>query len=123
MNISLPQRIALILLSALLLAGALILHVRHSRPLCKISVVNGVVERELTLAQTVKMLKEARKVDPNTASAEELISIPGIGPGLASRIVEYRDKGNAFLTYDDLTRIPGIGPKKLEKMREYVKFK
>lgn len=123
MDTSFPQRIALILLSALLLTGALILHVRHSRPLYKISIVNGGVEQELTLAQTVKMLKEARKVDPNTASVEELISIPGIGPGLAARIVEYRSGGNAFLTYDDLTRIPGIGPKKLEKMREYVKFK
>lgn len=56
-------------------------------------------------------------VNINTAGAAELESLPGIGPALAARIVEYRDGHGPFASVDDLTDVPGIGPAKLEALR------
>lgn len=49
-----------------------------------------------------------RPIDPNTASAAELDRLPGVGPALAARIIEERDR-SPFTTVGDLTRVPGIG--------------
>ena len=57
-------------------------------------------------------------VNINTASASELEKLPGIGPALAPRIVEYRDSHGPFATVDALTDVPGIGKAKLEAPRE-----
>lgn len=48
-------------------------------------------------------------VNLNTATAAELESLPGVGPVLAQRIVEYRDQHGGFRTVDELKDVPGIG--------------
>jgi competence protein ComEA len=58
-------------------------------------------------------------IDINSASAEELRQIPGIGPMLSQRIVETRHQ-QPFQTVDELRRVRGIGPKTLEKARPLV---
>ena len=55
-------------------------------------------------------------VDLNRASAEDLVRLPGIGPALAGRIVEERNK-RMFISVDDLARVPGIGPATVERLR------
>lgn len=57
----------------------------------------------------------------NSASAGELQQLPGIGPALAKRIVETRNRGR-FTSADDLLRVPGIGKAKLAKLRAYVEI-
>ncbi|HXV76423.1 MAG TPA: helix-hairpin-helix domain-containing protein [Candidatus Polarisedimenticolaceae bacterium] len=62
----------------------------------------------------------AAKIDLNQATQEQLESIPGIGPALAKRILDFRTKEGKFLRVDDLLKVRGIGEKSLEKLRPYV---
>lgn len=56
-------------------------------------------------------------VNINTATAEQLESLNGIGPAKAEAIVEYRKKNGNFKTVDDLNNVPGIGDKTMAKLR------
>ena|GEM_PF-1753258 len=57
----------------------------------------------------------------NTANAETLQALPGIGPALAERIVAYRLEHGPFQTVQDLLQVPGIGPKRWERMRHAIR--
>jgi competence protein ComEA len=59
-------------------------------------------------------------VNLNTADAEQLQLVPGIGPATADKILQMRKAYGAFKSVDDLLAIRGIGPKRLEKMRKYL---
>lgn len=61
-------------------------------------------------------------VDPNTAPADSLELLPGIGPVLADRIVTYR-KQKRFEQEVDITEVKGIGPKMYERLRPYLRIK
>lgn len=60
------------------------------------------------------------RLDLNRATPEDLQRLPGIGPTLAQRIVEARERQGRFASPEDLRRVPGIGPKKFEAIRELV---
>lgn len=57
------------------------------------------------------------KLDLNRATLEDIESLPGIGPVLAARIVEYRKAKGAFRSIGDLRSVKGIGKKKFERVR------
>ena len=59
-------------------------------------------------------------INLNTATADQLEAIPGIGPVLAQRIIEYRQTRGRFQSVDELLEVRGIGAKRLENMRPYV---
>ena len=59
-------------------------------------------------------------INLNTATAEELIAVPGIGEVTAGRILEYRAQIGRFESVDELLEVKGIGEKKLASMREYL---
>ena len=59
-------------------------------------------------------------VNINTASADELDKIPGIGPTSAQKIIEYRTTNGPFLRLEDLLKVPGIGPSILDEIRSQV---
>lgn len=78
-----------------------------------------------------KLVEQATAaIDPNTATVAELMSMPGLGPGLSERIVEYREQYRsthgpqalAFTTLSDLQNVKGIGPKTAEKLAPYLSF-
>jgi len=58
----------------------------------------------------------------NTASNEDLCFIKGVGPSLAQKIIDYREKNGNFRTAKDLEKVPGIGAKKRQSMEEFVRF-
>jgi len=60
------------------------------------------------------------KININTATVEELQALPGVGPTIAQRIVEYRQAYGPFQKVEDLLNIKGIGEKKLEKIKPLV---
>lgn len=63
-------------------------------------------------------IRDAAKVDLNTADVEELASLPGVGDVLAARIVAYRERYGPFMTIDDLDAVSGIGPSLVERVRD-----
>ena len=68
-------------------------------------------------------LREARQVDLNTATVEELERLPEVGPSLAQRIMEYRRTFGAFRRTEDLLQVPGIGPKTYEALQDHVRVR
>lgn len=62
----------------------------------------------------------ARPVDLNRASADELARLPGVGPGLARRIVQERERRGRFDSPETLREVLGLGPKKLAAIRHLV---
>ena len=62
-------------------------------------------------------------INLNTATPAELRSLPGIGPALAKRIIEFREKRHGFKRVEELLAIPGISEKKWKAIRDKVEVK
>lgn len=77
--------------------------------------VDGVERRRRPLA-------DGERLDPNTATAEELDRLPGVGPALADRIVDAR-AGGRFRSASDLARVPGVGPRTAERLAPFLELK
>jgi competence protein ComEA len=60
------------------------------------------------------------RININTASAEELEKLPGIGPGFAQRIVEHREKWGTFRRPEYLIMVRGISDKRFRALRELI---
>jgi competence protein ComEA len=60
------------------------------------------------------------KININTASADELTTLPGIGPSYAQRIVEHREKNGPFKRVEDLLNVRGIGDKTFERIKDRI---
>ena len=60
------------------------------------------------------------KVNLNTAGAAELDTLPGIGPTMAERILQYRQSNGSFVTVEDLKNVSGIGEKKFADLKDLV---
>ena len=56
----------------------------------------------------------------NSATAPELEQLPGVGPVLAQKIIEYREQYGPFQRFEDLLQVDGIGPAKLEGLRDLI---
>jgi competence protein ComEA len=64
---------------------------------------------------------EPAALDLNTASAEQLQQLPGVGPVLAERILTYRQQVGGFATVEQLQEVPGIGPTRFGELQEQVR--
>lgn len=61
------------------------------------------------------------RVSLNTATVDELMQLPGVGPGRARAIVDDRERRGPYRSLDDLTRVRGIGPAIVAQLRERVR--
>jgi competence protein ComEA len=62
----------------------------------------------------------AGPVHLNTATLEQLDSLPGVGPVTAQKILDYRQKHGSFTSVDALDAVPGIGPARMEQLKDLV---
>lgn len=62
-------------------------------------------------------------ININKANQTELESLPGIGPSLATRIVEYREQNGNFKNIEDIKNVSGIGDSKFENIKNYIKVR
>jgi competence protein ComEA len=85
--------------------------VRSDTPLCECEPAD--------LDRMVTGLAPEQRVDLSLATADELRALPGIGPGLAARIITYREL-NGFSRVDDLMRVAGIGRGRFARIRSLV---
>ncbi|MBC8344912.1 MAG: helix-hairpin-helix domain-containing protein [Candidatus Marinimicrobia bacterium] len=62
-----------------------------------------------------------KSVNINTSNKANMMTIPGIGPVTAERIILHREDHGLFNSVEDLLNVKGIGPKTLEKIKTYIK--
>ncbi len=63
---------------------------------------------------------DADKVNINTADADELETLPGIGPVLARRVIDWRTANGSFTCPEDLLQVSGIGQTTLDGLRDRI---
>jgi competence ComEA-like helix-hairpin-helix protein len=90
----------------------------QQRILSAIAAITAVVC--ILLAAAPALGAEGKTVNVNTATAAELELLPRIGPAVAARIVEQREKNGAFKSLDDLMLVRGIGESIYEQLKPYV---
>lgn len=108
------------------LEGANLNSLNLARPLAdgeKITVPLVVQREEAHGQETTASLQSSGLLDLNTADIRTLETLPGIGPVLAQRIVDYRMRYGPFTRVEDLLQVPGIGQKTLERIRPFVMVK
>lgn len=76
----------------------------------------------LAASQTTAPAKgaPAAAVNINTATAEQLDTLPGVGAKLAARIIDYRQKNGGFKKLEDLMNVQGIGEKNFLKLKPLI---
>ena len=82
-----------------------------------------IIPAELT-SQTEKakdIIAERKIIDINTAGKQALTELPGVGPHLAQRIIDYRRESGGFSSSGDILKVKGIGPKKYESMKDCIR--
>lgn len=60
------------------------------------------------------------RVNLNSAGSEELQTLPGVGPAIASRIIDYRNTNGSFQSVEDIKNVTGIGEKIYEKLKDNI---
>jgi competence protein ComEA len=72
-------------------------------------------------ASTPGAAAPGRPIDLNTATLEQLDTLPGVGAVTAQKILDYREQHGGFGSVDELGQVPGIGDKRLADLREQVR--
>lgn len=92
--------------------------VREPAPIPRLSATSETGEQ--STAPKARAASAVRLIDVNAGTLSELDLLPGIGPALGQRIIDYRSEHGPFATPEDLTKVSGIGPRTLEKMRPLI---
>ena len=106
------ERIVLFLLIVSFLLGLGLVQFRRQQPSFALQVVS----------ENPPFAVSSPTISLNSAPAEELTRLPGVGPKLAERIVSARSRQGRFATLEDLLKIKGIGPKLYERLIPYLRL-
>jgi comEA protein len=127
------ERTVLVFLIGVLLIGAGInayRRVRRQRQLATIVIVprsgsSTPSDSQLPIPDTESPAPDTEQstpslIDLNTATPAELDLLPGIGPALSQRIIDYRKANHGFRSIEELRKVSGIGPKKYAAIKDRV---
>ena len=90
--------------------------------LALLNAVNYVRREHLKQNNTALVEIMSIRISINGADADDLTNLPGIGPSIAHRIVEYRQTHGTFKNLTDLKKVKGIGDKLFKKILPYIKL-
>jgi competence protein ComEA len=91
---------------------------RKAKIACVLAVCLGLAISSVSVLAQKSAPAPSEKINLNTASVEQLQSLPGIGPATAKSIVEHRAKVGKFSRIEEIINIKGIGEKKFEKIKD-----
>lgn len=94
----------------------------HSLDTSSDSVEKGVLDNSLQVHERDNNTGNDKRILINKASVDALTQLPGIGPVIAGRIVQYRSDHGPFTSINDLRNVKGIGEKRLEDILPYIKL-
>ena len=78
------------------------------------------VAKATASSTTASTAAAAAPVNLNTATADQLATIPGVGAKMAERIIDYRQKNGGFKKVEDLMNVSGVGEKSFLKMKPLI---
>jgi len=124
-----PERRAVLLLIGLAAAGhaARAALVPRDTPPGAITILgartaHAALARRDSLAQMARPLADGERIDPDRADLQQLGRLPGVGPGLARRILADREQHGPFGSLDGLDRVPGVGAALLARVAPHLAF-
>jgi competence protein ComEA len=94
------------------------MNLRRMRLAWAIVLCVGLVVAPITALAQQGSAPSNEKVNLNTATLEQLQTLPGVGPAIAKSIVEYRTKVGKFSKIEDILNVKGIGEKKYQRMKD-----
>jgi len=117
------EQIVLLMLSAALIVGIIVSYIdrNNSDAVPDFDVIkNAVPVPPLEEEKPNDSLDDQSPIDLNTATAKDFERLPGIGPQIAQRIVDYRTQNGPFTNVEDLTKVRGIGTKTFERLHPLI---
>ena len=117
------ERKILIFFTALLVLGAFILGREKAVISHDIHIGKSSLGKVHTLEEIDREIIEARRININTATIEDLQKIPGVGEVTAEAIIRNRDEVGSYISIDDLLKVKGIGEKTIKKIGPWIKLR
>ena len=84
-----------------------------------LSLTKTLEDKDVVVIPQKQIEQDTQLISINSASAEQLETLPGIGPSIAGRIIEYRST-SSFQTLEDIKNVKGIGDKMFEKIKDLI---
>lgn len=91
---------------------------RRARIACVVALCLGLALSSVSVMAQKSAVTPAERINLNTATSEQLQSIPGIGPSTAKNILDYRTKVGKFNKIEEIINVKGIGEKKFLKIKD-----
>ncbi len=114
------ERIIVLLLTAAFLVGVGVSYCRRAALRRRAALNPIAVVRDQAAGRSLDPAPAAAPVDLNQATCRQLEGLPGIGPVLAGRIVDYRQRRGGFRSVSELRVVPGIGEKRYAALKDLV---
>jgi len=91
---------------------------KRARIACLLALCLGLVLSSVSVLAQKPAPSPAEKISLNSATVEQLQTLPGIGPSIAKSIVDHRIKAGKFNRIEEVINVKGVGEKKFQKIKD-----